>query len=193
MGIFAIIWGGMKVFGLGALEFFKKIPWQGWLALAAAFVIGWHLWGDRSRLREARKEADKAGYSRAMFEVEARALRIEAKVKALDKSITTEIRNRNNEEARHIATTADNLRVRGPGAARCNVGPAVPGSAGGRNPADRGANATPAGVPVEVGVAAVPWNWLVDRAEKCDVDRAEVISWREWHDKWGKAWVKLGH
>jgi hypothetical protein len=39
-------------------------------------------------------------------------------------------------------------------------------------------------------LAAVPWPWLVQRAEQADLNRQEVLTWREWYDRMVKDWPK---
>jgi hypothetical protein len=69
--------------------------------------------------------------------------------------------------------------VRGPGQARCTA--TVRPSASSRPDATSGtANAPSAGVS-EPDRGAVPWDWLVGQAKVCDLNRSEVLSWREWH------------
>jgi hypothetical protein len=39
-------------------------------------------------------------------------------------------------------------------------------------------------------LAAVPWQWLVQRSEQADLNRQEVLSWREWYRKLAAEWPK---
>ena len=100
--------------------------------------------------------------------------------------LTQDIRNRADEENRSIAGYADALRVSGPGKAACRPGPAAasehePGSGNGNAPGPQ--------VPSD-DRAAVPWGWLTDRAEEHDLNRAEVLAWREWYRKLVESWPK---
>lgn len=100
------------------------------------------------------------------------------------KVIAKDVKDRNDEQVRIIYRDAAAVRVRGPGKAVC---PRLPAPAGGSQ--------APAGKPDAPGPAvppddraAVPWNWLVDRAQQCDLNRAEALSWREWYDRISKEW-----
>lgn len=158
---------------LRALGFLRAVPWQVWLALALGAAVLLHLRSDRAALRKA----DAAGYSRAMNEIETKARALAAKADAL----ASRIRTKADEDARHIADRADDLRLRGPGAARCSYAPpAAPASR--REPSGGAGDAARAPMPADER-AAVPWDWLVAQAERCDLNRNEVLSWREWHQK----------
>lgn len=166
----------LKMSPVGA--FLKRIPRGVWIALAVAAVIalGAFMHG------RAVKHAYAAAYTQGKADEGAR---IEAKAKAIaDRAtaISETLRSMNNVENRRIAGVADALRVRGPGKASC-LNSAAAGTSG-RKPASGIANAPGPQVPSgerEPLLAAVPWPWLVNRAETCDLNRVEVLTWREWH------------
>jgi hypothetical protein len=165
------------------------------LAISAVLVIV-----HQHHAHAARKASGEAGYARAKAEDAAslktwrdRALVAEASGKA----ISQKTRSENDETNRGIAADADALRVRGPGAASCGRvdHPAVP-AAGSQlgAPGDRSPDAAGGSVPAaggEAGLAGVPWIWLVGRAEQCDLDRAEALSWRSWYQQQAAAWAAL--
>jgi hypothetical protein len=161
----------MPLFLLPVVRFVKGLPWQIWAAIGLALVlwlgVRWH--------NGQIKDAEKRGADRAYAEVEKKARALEAKANAT----ADKIRSKSDETARAIAADADVIRVSGPGKARaCPV------------PTPSGRREAPSGQPYasrpEVSSddrAAVPWQWLVQRAEQCDLNRNEVLAWREWHSK----------
>jgi hypothetical protein len=181
----------LKLSPVGA--FIKRIPRGVWIALAVVAVIAlgafWH--------GRAVKHAHDAAYSAG---VASEAARIEKKANALAAKATAiaeAVKERNNETNRRIAGDADDLRVRGPGKAAC-LNPATT-AASRHQPSGRPGDAASGQVPVADGLAnslpelaAVPWPWLVDRAEQCDLNRAEVLSWRENYQLQLEAWKKSG-
>jgi hypothetical protein len=161
------------LFAIG--RFLKGIPWQVYALLALAAAIGTGIALVKDAISDAGKAGDKAGYTRAMNEMTEKARIIAAQADDLARKI----RSKNDEQARTIAARADDLRVRGSGAARC-TNPVRPASPVRHQPASGGGDAAPTTMPPE-DRGAVPWNWLVGQAERCDLNRSEVLSWREWH------------
>lgn len=164
-------------------RFLKAVPWQVWAAigLAVALWLGvqWH----QHEAGQALEAAEKRGEDRAYANVEAKAKALEEKAREL----AQQIRSRTDETNRRIAGDADDLRLRGPGRAACPVAP--PAGAGGRDEAGGAGDA--AGPQMPSGDrAAVPWGWLVDRAEQCDLNRAEALAWREWRRRYTAEWEK---
>lgn len=162
---------------LKARSILARVPWQVWAVLGLAFVvwrgIDWH----KDTVKDAAEAGVRAGHAMATQEFEEASRRLVAKTDA----IVAALRKENDEKARTVAASADDLRVRGPGKAACpNPSRAAP--TGGHYSAGGSASAPAAEVPaVEWG--AVPWQWLVGQAEVCDLNRNEVLSWREWHSK----------
>lgn len=100
------------------------------------------------------------------------------------KAISDDIRKRTDEENRRTHSDGDALRLSGPGKAVC---PSAPASPGGHEPQSGKPDA--AGPQVPTGdSAAVPWPWLVQRAEQADLNRSEVIAWREWYERVKAEW-----
>lgn len=175
----------LKLSPVGA--FLKRIPAKLWLAiaLAAALAIGfvWH----QHTAHKALQKADATGYARAMRDVEKKALALKTKTDALTRKISTLQRSLNDAENRRISASADTLRLRGPGRAIC----AEPAPAPGRHEPPRGqGNAPLAEVPDRAGepLIALPFTGTIAGGETCDLNRAEVKSWREFYDKLVKAW-----
>lgn len=168
----------------------KSIPWQLWAIGAFVLAIGIggcvHLRNDKAAV----KAADKAGYNRAMDEVRARALEIERKARELEAKITPLIRSKVDAENRAIADRQHSLRLRGPGKAACAVSAAVSSGAGRHNPSGGRTDSPAAGV-LEPDRIAVPFEYIVTQGSTCDLNRTEVIAWREWHKAYTEAWKQL--
>jgi hypothetical protein len=161
----------MPLFLLSAGRWIKGLPWQVWAVIGLALLlflgVRWH--------NGQIKDAEKRGADRAYAAVEKKARQLEAKANA----VADKIRSKTDEAARTIAADADVIRVSGPGKARACP---VPAASGRREPAGGGSDAAGPEMPSD-DRAAVPWQWLVQRAEQCDLNRNEVLAWREWHEK----------
>ena len=172
-------------------RFLSAIPRPVWIALAAVAVFGVAYAYHRNAVNDARK----AGYAQGVRDESARiakkAAALKREVDSLSMRIAAKLRERNDETNRAIARDADDLRLRGPGKAACPRVALVPGGSGRSVAAGGRADGAPAQVPIGDGFAAVPWGWLVDRAETSDLNRAEVLAWREWHRQQSEAWAKL--
>jgi hypothetical protein len=92
-------------------------------------------------------------------------------------------------DRRRIATSADTLRVRGPGKAACSS--IVPAASSVVRP-DRSRDAPVASVPDGQGqsLLGVPFAGAVNFAERCDAYRSEVNSWRDWYKRQAEVWQK---
>jgi hypothetical protein len=176
--------------------FLKAVPRRVWIGLAVAAVIVaaivWHQHRAHSAIAAAEKRGEDRADARwaakiARVAKQAAALRIRAE--ATSAAITKQVRTNYDTQARDIAAGADALRLRGPGQAYCRPldHPRVSGIAGGSGSAGGSADVAGPQMPAGDG-AAVPWGWLVDRAEQSDLNRAEVLAWRDWYDRQRKAW-----
>ena len=151
----------------------KAVPRPVWIALAVVAVL---LLGTCAHKRAVKHEGDRI--AKKAGEIAAHAADLSAKARKL-----------NDETNRRIIADADDLRVRGPGKAAC-LNPATPGASRYVPPARKPDVAGPQ-VPSGDGealLAAVPWPWLVDRGQQCDLNRAEAETWRKWHGDLLKAW-----
>ena len=140
----------------------------GGIGLALLILFLWHRAEVRASYREGEREGANAAYAR----VEDKALKIAAEAVA----VTAKIRSKTDEQSRAIVRDAAVIRVSGPGRAACPV--ATPARTSGPVEADRPADVAAPVLPTE-DRAAVPWTWLVDQAEQCDLNRAEALAWRE--------------
>lgn len=160
-------------------KFLKDIPREVWIGLAVLALIAGGVIYHKRAVSNARTEGHAAGVKAEGERIAAKVL--ELKVKA-DK-LAADIRRKNDATNRAIAGDADALRVRGAGKASC-LGPAA-SSAGGRvapgGKADAAVDPLPGRERVEL--IGLPFADLVNAAERCDLNRAEVLSWREWHKK----------
>jgi hypothetical protein len=197
-------WAGtlskLASFGRGAKDVAARIPPKVKLAIAAVLLLAVLFFVARHFYHKA---IDKAYHSGVTAERQRTAAELakahQAALQRRDRAeqaattISKEVRTRYDQEARSIAAGADALRVRGPGAARC--GPVdragVPAGSGGRQSPGRGSDDPLAAMPPGEGLAAVPWAELVDRAERGDLNRSEVLAWRDWYDRQVKAWERF--
>jgi hypothetical protein len=183
----------------GAKSTFAAIPPKVKLAIAGALLLVALFFVHQHVAHKHLKAADKAGYDRAKAEDAAelavahrQALDARAKAEAAAAEISRSTKEKNNAEARNIARDAGDLRLRGPGEARCRPidHSGVPTGGGGHVAASGQPDAAGPQVPADE-LAAVPWPWLVGRAEQADLNRSEVLSWREWYDRQFKAWEQM--
>ena len=179
--------------------FLKLVPGWAWKLIGIAAVVGALLWAHQHVAHKALKKADAAGYQRAKDE-DARAL-VKAHKDALawktkyDRNEATRSQKfRENTDAQIAAINrhADNLLRNGPGKARCGqvAYPGTSAGAGGSVASSRPGSAAAASLPPADGLAAVPWNWLVNTGGQCDLNRSEAQSWRDWYSALVKAWPK---
>lgn len=168
-------------------KFFASIPRPVWIAIGIVAVIGlgWALHA------HSVKKAYRTGYSAGVAAEGARIARKAEKLAAEAAAISAKAKELNSETNRRIAAGADALRVSWPGKAAC-LNPATPSA--GRpvapigKPDAAGPQVPPAdGQPL---LTAVPWPWLVDRAEQCDLNRAEAETWRAWHKQLEESWQR---
>jgi hypothetical protein len=175
----------IRAIGSGIKAFFSALNWQGWLGLIASLLLAWQLIGAASDARHWHKQSDQNAkqaetYKRQLDEETARSNAAEA----AGKRISEQLRKQTDEENRRIAGDAQSLRVSGPGRAVCRPAPAASGG----SQAGRG-NGNAAGPPLPpADSAAVPWPWLVQRAEQADLNRTEVLAWREWYRRLVESW-----
>ncbi len=181
---------GVRAMLASAGGFLKAIPRQVWIGIViiAALVAGvlYH----HHIAHKALKAADAAGYARARAEDNAalakahdQALADKKRADLASAKITDLERQSNDATATDIRSRADALRLWRPAPAihrGQGDNPGVPASPGGSEPTSG------AGSPAAV---TVDWSWLVDTAESCDLNRAEVLTWRSWYSRQTKAWV----
>lgn len=177
----------LKLSPVGA--FLKRIPRPVWIAIAVVAVLLLGTCAHKKAVKNHYEEAYNKGVADEGQRIAAKALKIAAEATL----ISVKLKELNNEENRRIAGAADTLRVSGPGKASCRD-PAAP-RASRRQPAIGSADASRPEMPTGNGpalpeLAAVPWPWLVNRAEQCDLNRAEAETWRAWHKQLTENWEK---
>lgn len=166
-----------------------RVPKQVWLVLAVVALLAVGVLWHGHKVHQTIAAAEKRGADAEAKRIEAKALELKRKADALNAKISAELRSRSDEEARRIAASADTLRLSGPGLARCPRNPGVPAGPG--KPVAATGRPDAAGSEMPSGdSAAVPWGWLVGRAEQCDLNRSEVLTWREWYDRTVAGWPK---
>jgi hypothetical protein len=165
---------------LAIRTFLGGLPRGVWIFLAGALLIAAGAWWHSGKVKAYGAEQYQAGRDSRDAEIIAAQKRVEE----ANARVTAEIRKRTDEENRRIAADATNLRLSGPGRAGVACPPV---RAGGHSEA--GGNADAPGPGVYAGdFAAVPWPWLVERAEQSDLNRSEVLAWREWHERLAAEW-----
>jgi hypothetical protein len=173
-----------------ATDFIKAVPRWAWIALAVVSILLLGSCAHKRKVKAFGEERYAAGVAYEQARLEKKAKELKAKVDALSGKITTQLRTKHDEKVIVINRAADDLRLRGAGKASCSSPAGIPsGPSGSVAPSGQGSVAGPQ---VPTGdFAAVPWGWLVDRAEVCDLNRQEVLTWREWHRQQSEAWAKL--
>lgn len=174
-----------------ASAFLGKIPPKVWLALgcALALLLGvlWH--------HHAIRKHDAALIAANNAQWQARLDALNAKIRAQDAqnaAMASQLRKANDEEHNRIAADAGSVLMHGPGKAVCPriSSPSTPAS--GSVEITPGSDAPRSSLSAGDGqdLSAVPWNWLVQRAQEHDDLLANEKAWREWYDNLVKAWPK---
>jgi hypothetical protein len=173
----------------GAGRVFKLIPTWAYVAFGIALAAFLGVLYHQHRIHQHDAALVKATIAAEDQRIAAKALAIKKAADTLNTNISTLIRSKNDETNRAIIADAGDLRVSGPGKAACLGRASLPAPASRSVPASGDGNA--AGPQVPSGdSAAVPWGWLTDRAEEHDLNRAEVLSWREWYQRMIASWPK---
>lgn len=167
-------------------SFLKRVPKPVWIALAVAAVIALGAFMHGRAVKHAYAAAYAQGKADEGARIEAKARKLEAGAIAIAETL----RSQNHVENRRIAGAADAIRLSGPGKAAC-LNPATPGASGRIAPSGSGA-ATVDQLPdaERIDLIAVPFARAVAGAEQADLNRAEVLTWREWHRKLTEEWQK---
>lgn len=156
----------------------RKVPREVWYALALILALWlgskWH----EHRKAQYGAERFMAGYAKAVED--GRQLKEQAEL--IGSAISKSLKEQNDETNRRIDRLSADLRLRGPGAASARC-PGVSSPSGQSKPTSGAGNAPGTGLPEQGGSAVVPWDWLVERAEQCDLNRAEVLTWRDWWER----------
>jgi hypothetical protein len=138
------------------------------------------------------KAAEKRGSDAAYAHVAEQAQKLTSRANALNGKLAKAFQEKNREENSRIARAADDLRLRGPGAARCTAFPGLSAAARGSQSSDRSGDASVAGLRNEerTDLIALPFAPTIDFGEQHDAFRAEAISWREWYARFSAEWAK---
>lgn len=178
----------------------RKVPGKVWAGLAVLALILGLIWWHGHSVDKARKAGEVAG--RAAADAEWKGAVANWRAAARDwkrahdsraQTINAMLEKRHAEDIAANAAAADDLRLRGPGAARACAGSrssaGLAGSPGRHVAATGPADAPPGRLPApdrETDFAIVPWGWLVRQAEEKDNALAEARAWRTWHDEQGR-------
>lgn len=160
----------------------KRISPKVWIGIGIAVAIAFTIWRGIAWYNNKIDAAEQRGEARAVERARKEIKKIEQRTQLIVKVL----REKNDEEIRNIARSYDDIRVRGPGRAGTTC---IPTSSGGRQSTGGQPNGTGPDVSSEVW-ASVPWNWLVNRSEVDDLNRNEVLAWRDWHAKFTAEWAE---
>lgn len=169
---------------VGIPKRFHKLAGYGVIALLIGLAVWRVIAWDNGRIAAAEKRGATAENAR----LAEKARKIKLKTDALTGAITVTLKEKNSAENRRVAGVADGLRLSGAGKAAARICPSVAGGSGGHGSAGASSHAPGASLPADNGNAVVPWGWLVGSAERCDILRNEVLTWREWHRQIGAGW-----
>lgn len=165
-----------------------------WAAKLVAYValplllLGGLWWWHSHAVSAAYARGAHDGAARAYARVEAKALDLKNQA---DQS-AAKIRSKFDEAARDVDVVTRTVLVRGPGAAACTVAPFA--GTGGRVAPGRQAGDAVASVPDREGeqLVGLPFAPTVELFRQCDLNRLEVLAWREQRAEQVKAWEKAG-
>lgn len=175
----------------GAQSFFEKIPvWMRWALLGLLIAAAGFVWHQHVA-HKAIAAAEKRGADAAYANMEKQAVALKARADALNLSIAAAIREKNDEENRAIARAGDALRLSGPGKAVCRD-PRLSAAAGGyvAPGGSRAAAVDPLPDSQGIDLIGLPFAGAVAGAEQADLNRAEVIAWRSWWERFNAEWKK---
>lgn len=167
---------GAVGFGVAAIAKAKLVPaWVWKVAGGVVLAIGLFLWHNG-----AIHKHDKKIIAAEDIRLVARINAVTARITALGTKAALIERNAHEKEVVRIRTVTHDLILRGPGKAQCASGSFT--SSASRPLASGGAPTDPVGpMPSPGGVAliAVPFNDFVRVTGQCDINRDEILKWRE--------------
>ena len=178
----------LKLSPVGA--FLKRIPRGVWIALVVVAILALGTCAHKRSVKKFGEERYAAGVKAEGERIAKQAAEMKAKADAASSKITTDLKAKHDEKVIVITRDADTLRLRGAGKASCPGNPGVPSGSGGSGQASGRTDAPPTGLPIEDRIA-LPFAYAVNQAEVCDLNRQEVLTWREWHKQQSEAWAKI--
>lgn len=182
LGVALFLMPGLRIAISG---FLSAIPRQVWIGLAALAVLGGAVWWVSHKIETARAEGYAMGgkdreaqWASAFDEMHRKAAIYKAGFEQVSREQADALRDKTDETIRRNAVAADDLRLRGPGAATapvCRPGGSAPdrGAADRPDHSGRPADAPLAPLPADEPLAIVPWADLVSFAQQHDRYRAE--------------------
>lgn len=175
---------------LAVKTFLGRIPRTAWIALAVIAILALGTCAHKRAVKKFGNERYAAGVAYEQARLEKKAKELKAKADAMTGKITTQLRTKHDEKVVVITRAADDLRVRGPGKASCPGNPGIPASSGRSDAASGRTDAPATGLPEQDRIA-LPFGYAVNQAEVCDLNRTEVLTWREWHKQQSEAWKQF--
>lgn len=175
---------------LAIKAFLGRIPRGAWIGAAVVALLLLGSCVHARKVKQYGNERYAAGVKAEGDRLAKKAAELKAKADAASAKISTALKEKNDAQARVIVRAADDLRLRGAGKAACPRYSSISASPGRSVPTSGGSNVAPAGLPDQDRIA-LPFGWTVDQAEKCDLNRSEVLTWRAWYAQQKEAWAKL--
>lgn len=183
----AVLGLGAKLLGVSNAvhAFAKRVPWQVWLAIAAAvlLVIGiiWH--GHAKEAFGNQRFTD--GYAKGYADAKADAEKATHAVETKGREMAQDVRSKNDARHASIDRAAAVVFVRGPGRAAC--APIAPAATDGSSgPVDEKGDAPVSAVPAGQGqpLVGVPVDGATAFAAQNDKALADNASWWTWYDRY---------
>lgn len=164
----------------------KNMPWQVWLAIGLFVLVGVGACVHGKQVKTHDKQViaknDKLWQDK-LDKAHLEALSWKNQVEKKQDQINSILAEKHNAETTRIAAVADNERLLGPGAASCRQrnnsslsGPTDP------THTTTSTDASRPPVPA-VDLAAVPWPWLVTRAQQFDQCQSDLKTMFDWADQ----------
>jgi hypothetical protein len=171
---------------LAARAMLGRVPRAVWIALAVIAVLFVGVRVHSGKVKAYGKAQFEAGRNSAKADMVA----LQVKLNAANAKIAADMRIKNDAKANAIRDDATRLSVRGPGKAACPA--VIPSRSGGSVAPGGQGNAAVDQVPdgERVDLIGLPFAGAVAGAEQADLNRAEVLSWREWYAKMSAEWGK---
>lgn len=167
---------GLKL--LGFKKMLGKVPWQVYAVIALVIAAGVGSCIHKGKVKKFGEERYVAGFIAGEEKVRKETLVAQQEVAKREAAVAAKLREIVNAENARISQRADDLRLRGAGAAACPRPATTSTAASEHSPAAAEADAAGAGV-LTGDWAAVPWGWLVTRAEEHDKCIIEAQAWRD--------------
>lgn len=167
---------GVLGFGVAAIAKAKLVPaWVWKVAGGVVLAIGLFLWHNGAAHKHDKKIIAAEG-----VRLVARINAVTARITALGTKIALTERNAHEKEVARIHVVTHDLILHGPGKAQCASGSFTSSTSRPKPVAGTADNSVgPMPSPGGVALIAVPFNDFVRVTGQCDINRDEILKWRE--------------